>query len=156
MAVKIRDEITPEGRRFMEQMRQISGMETRIGFQAGEAMHGETDMCKIAMFNELGTESIPSRPFLRNSVDNHMDEIEAHLKAWCEKILQGEMEAHELMSNMGMLMQGIIRKEISEGSFVPNAPSTVSKKGSDRPLIDSGLMRDSVNYQIVKRGTSDD
>ena len=49
-------------------------------------------------------------------------------------------------------MKGIVQKTIKEGSFVPNAPSTIRKKGSDKPLIDTGRLRQSVNYHIKPKG----
>lgn len=150
------DKLTPEGKRFYDAIKEIAGMEVRIGFQAGEAEHDGVDICDIAAFNELGTVHIPSRPFLRNSVDNNMDKISDNMEAWCNKVLHGEMQAHELMTNMGMLMKGLIQEEIVKGNFEPNKPATIQKKGSDKPLIDSGIMRESVNYQIVPRGSYND
>ncbi|MCM1194098.1 MAG: hypothetical protein NC389_16940 [Acetatifactor muris] len=156
MAANVTDKLTPEGKRFLEAIKQISNLEVRIGFQAGEADHDGVDLCEIAAFNELGTVHIPSRPFLRDSVDGHLDEIGDHLVAWCRKIAHGEMEAHEMMMNIGMMQKGLIQEEIARGNFVPNAPATIRKKGSDTPLVDTGLMRDSVNYQIVPRGSYND
>ncbi len=156
MAAKVKDNLTPEGKRFLETIKQIANLEVRIGFQAGEAEHEGVDLCEIAAFNELGTAHIPSRPFLRNSVDGHMDEISSYIGEWCKKIACGEMEAHELMTNIGMLQKGLIQEEIVKGSFEPNKPVTIQKKGSDTPLIDTGTMRESVNYQIVQRGSYND
>lgn len=156
MAAKVKDKLTPEGERFLKAMEQIAGLEVRIGFQAGEAAHEGVDLCEIAAYNELGTMHIPSRPFLRDSVDNHMDEIGSHIAEWCKKIVSGEMEAHELMTNIGMLQKGLIQEEIVKGNFEPNAPATIRKKGSDKPLIDTGTMRESVNYVIVERGSMND
>ena len=39
-----------------------------------------------------------------------------------------------------------------QGGFAPNAESTIKKKGSDQPLIDTGYMRQSVNYVVKRRG----
>lgn len=150
------DKLTPEGKRFYAAIKEIAGMEVRVGFQAGEAEHEGVDICEIAAFNELGTANIPSRPFLRNSVDTNMDKISGNLEIWCNGVLYGEMQAHELMTNMGMLMKGLIQEEIVKGNFAPNSPATIQKKGSDKPLIDTGTMRESVNYQIVERGSYDD
>ena len=41
-----------------------------------------------------------------------------------------------------------------EGDFEPNAPSTIRKKKSDKPLIDTGRMRQSVMTVIDKKGRS--
>lgn len=150
------DKLTPEGKRFLQALGELKDMEVRAGFQAGEAENDGVDMCEIALYNEFGTAHIPSRPFIRNSVDNHTDEIGDYLVHWIDKVIQGQMQGHELMMNMGMLMQGLIQSSIDEGGFEPNAPATIAKKHSDVPLIDSGQMKQSVHYVIVKKGSYDD
>ena len=85
-----------------------------------------------------------------------MDEISSYVGEWCKKIARGGMEAHELMTNIGMLQRGLVQEEIARGNFKPNAPSTIKKKGSDTPLIDTETMRESVNYVVVERGSMDD
>jgi len=52
---------------------------------------------------------------------------------------------------MGVVVKGIVQQEIVEGDFAPNAPSTVRSKGSGQPLIDTGHMRQSVNF-VIKKG----
>lgn len=37
MAAKVKDKLTPEGKRFLEAIKEIADLEVRIGFQAGEA-----------------------------------------------------------------------------------------------------------------------
>ena len=49
-------------------------------------------------------------------------------------------------------MKDVIQESITEGAWEPNAPSTVAKKKSSKPLIDTGRMRQSVNYIIRERG----
>ena len=66
------------------------------------------------------------------------------------------METHEMMMNIGMLVKGLMQEEIVRGNFVPNAEATIRQKGSDKPLIDSGLMRASVNYQITTKGNGEE
>lgn len=156
MAAKVKDKLTPEGKRFLESIKEIADLEVHIGFQAGEAEHEGVDLCEIAAYNELGTEHIPSRPFIRNSVDSHMDEISSNIGEWCKRIARGEIEGHEMMMNIGMLQKGLIQEEITNGTFAPNAPATIKKKGSDKPLIDTGIMRESVDYQIVPKGSRSD
>ena len=156
MAAKVKDKLTPEGKKFLEAMREVADLEVRIGFQAGEEEHEGVDLCEIAAYNELGTVNIPSRPFMRDSVDNHMDELGNEIAGWCKKIVNGEMQAHEMMMNIGMMQKGLMQEEIARGSFVPNSPATIKKKGSDKPLIDTGIMRSSVYYQIVEKGSMDD
>ena len=40
---------------------------------------------------------------------------------------------------------------IVNGGFEPNKESTVKRKGSSKPLIDTGTMRNAVSYEVVKK-----
>lgn len=146
------DRITPEGKKFYAELKKFCEQEVFIGYQQGDATSDEgVDMVDIAMFNELGTSSSPARPFLRMSVDDNEDKI----KAMCEKQKQsiakgGSAEAS--LKQLGVFGKGLVQEKIGSGTFAPNAPSTIRKKGSDKPLIDTGKMRQSVNFVIRKKG----
>lgn len=156
MASRVRDELTPEGKKLMAVFQEMKGLEVRIGFQSGEnAEENGADLAEVAAFNELGTVHIPSRPFLRNSVDAHMGEIVAFVSDVLDRIVNGGMGAQDTLWRTGSFMKGLVQKEIVSGSYAPNAPATIARKGSDVPLVDDGQLRDSVNYQIVERGSMD-
>lgn len=123
-----------------------------IGFQHGKAREEDgTDICDIAAWNELGTSrGIPSRPFIRNTVDLHTDEINADLDKMVMQVLNGAT-AEQVLRQMGVSLKGRMQTEITDGSYAPNKPSTIRRKKSDKPLIDTGRMRASVNYQIKKK-----
>lgn len=152
----VKDKLTPEGKKFFAALKELDGLQVRIGFQSGGAEHNGVDLCEIAAFNELGTVHIPSRPFMRDAVDNNKEDILDYITEWGIKCLEGQMQTHEMMMNIGMLIKGLIEEEIVRGDFVPNAEATIKKKGSDMPLIDSGLMRASVEYLIVQKGEYED
>ena len=157
MASKVRDELTPEGKKLLAAFRELEGLEVRIGFQSGEnAEENGADLAEVAAFNELGTVHIPSRPFLRNSVDAHMGEIVPFVEDTLNRIVNNGMGAQDTLQRTGSFMKGLVQKEIVSGHYAPNAPATIAKKGSDVPLVDDGQLRDSVNYQIVEKGSMDD
>ena len=106
------------------------------------------------MWNELGTSIAPSRPFLRKSVDENQEEIKAFVKDQTKRLTKGA-EAKEILEQIGIFQKDLIQVKITEGSYVPNAPSTIRQKGSSKPLIDTGRMRQSVNYVIQKKGSGD-
>ena len=150
--MSVQDRLTPEGRRFYQQLEELAKMEVRIGYQAGEATDDRgVDMCDIAAWNELGTSGMPSRPFLRQTMDEHGDEITAFCKAQAAAIADGG-SAETCLKRIGIFLKGLVQNQITEGSFEPNAPSTIKKKKSDKPLIDTGLMRELVNYFIKQKG----
>lgn len=155
MGARVRISLTGEGRRFEQMLRELQNREVRIGFQHGEASEEDgTDICDVAMWNELGTEHIPPRPFLRKSVDENTAEINSFLQSKKEDFLRG-VSAEQILKEIGIFQKDLIQEKITEGSYVPNAASTIIRKGSDHPLIDTGRMRQSVNYVIRQKGEGD-
>ena len=69
------DRLTPEGKKFYAEIEKLKRLQVRVGYKAGDKEQDGVDLCDIAMWNELGTVRSPARPFMRQSVDNHLDEI---------------------------------------------------------------------------------
>lgn len=155
MAVRITDRMTADGRKLQKMLKDLARLQVRIGYQAGKASEEDgTDICDVAAWNELGTSNAPARPFLRQSVDNHESEINAFLQSKRKDLVRG-VGAEQILKDIGIFQKDLIQGEITDGSFVPNAASTIRKKGSSKPLIDSGKMRQLVNYQITEKGGRD-
>lgn len=151
MAVQISD-LTPEGKKFMKQLRELEKLEVCVGFQAGENKYEDTgaDVAEIAAYNELGSSDTPARPFMRQSFENHQSELQ---KACDEvnKTLASGGTAAKALDKLGVFCKGLVQEEIVNGGFAPNAESTIAKKGSAQPLIDSGTMRQAVNFVVRAR-----
>ena len=146
------DRITPEGRRFLGQIEQLKKLQVQVGFQAGAAADEDgVDIANIAMWNELGTSRSPARPFMRKSVDENKDKIKAMCARQLKRLAQGA-SAEDILEKIGVFQKGLIQRKIVDGTFEPNAASTIRKKGSSRPLIDTGRMRQSVNFIILRKG----
>lgn len=156
MGVRFRDRLTPEGQRFFRELEELKELEVRVGFQRGEASEEDgTDMCDVAAYNELGTDHIPARPFIRQSVDDNESKINSFLKGEVKDFAKGK-SAEQILKEIGIFQKDLMQDKITSGSFEPNAPSTIKKKGSSKPLVDTGRMRQSVNYVIQKKGSGDD
>ena len=146
------DRLTPEGRRFFAEMEKLRGKRVFIGFQAGKVMDDRgVDMAQIAMFNELGTSTAPARPFLRQTVDENLDDIKAFGGEKIQDIAEGGT-AEGVLKQLGVYGKWLVQEQIKNGTFEPNAPATIRRKKSDKPLIDTGKMRQSVNFVIKKKG----
>lgn len=154
MAVKVREKVTADGKKFQKMLEDLDKLEVRIGIQQEAGSEDGVNLVDIAMFNELGTVHIPSRPFLRDSVDAHAAEINAFLQSMRTQLVKGG-SAEKVLKEIGVFQKGLIQNEIVHGNFVPNSPETIKRKGSDVPLVDKGTMRDSVNYVIREKGGSD-
>lgn len=58
----------------------------------------------------------------------------------------------DAMETEAVVTVGEVKKRIITGPFVPNAPTTIAKKGSDKPLIDTGQLLDAIDYKMHKPG----
>lgn len=152
MTKKTVDRTTAEGKRFLAEIEKLKTLRVKIGFQQGKEQEDDgTDLCDIALWNELGTSSIPSRPFMRDAVDKHRDEIDKFLDQQFSLLAKGKTNAEMMMKSIGVFVKGLVQQEIVDGTFEPNAPSTIKRKKSDKPLIDTGKMRQSVNFVVVDK-----
>lgn len=102
-----------------------------------------------AAINEYGTSKIPQRPFMRTAVSRHG-------KSWGEKsakavqsVMKG-MPISQATELVGMQMKADISSTLTNGPWIPNSPVTIAKKGSSRPLIDTGELRASITYRVEK------
>jgi len=148
------DRLTPEGERFFAEIKKLSELKVLVGFEAGDATDDRgVDVAQIALFNELGTSTSPSRPFLRMSVDENEDKIRAMCGKNLKTLTSGGT-AESILKQTGTFGVSLVQEKIGSGGFAANAPSTIRKKGSDHPLIDTGRMRQSVKYVIKGKGES--
>ena len=77
--------------------------------------------------------------------------IEAELKAAAQASLNnkpGEAKRHMRMA--GMVAQNAVRAWFVDprNNWAPNAPSTIRRKGSAQPLIDTGELRKAITYVV--------
>lgn len=128
--------------------KQLSHPETvRIGFLAGASYPDGTPVGLVAAINEYGAPSrgIPPRPFFRNMIaDKSADWPEA-----LGKTLQAtDLDQTKALELMGQGVAAQLRDSIVKTDSPPNAPSTIAKKGSSKPLVDTGHLLASVDFEL--------
>ena len=65
-------------------------------------------------------------------------------------IFAGRMDPRRGLELLGAFAAAEVKKTITAGAGVPppNAPSTIAKKGSDRPLVDTGRLLGAIQWEI--------
>lgn len=102
-----------------------------------------------AIWNEFGTSRIPSRPFVRSTMDANAGKYARFMVAQARAGLGGNDTTYrQALNRLGLLMVADVQKTISAGVPPPNAPSTIARKGSSTPLIETGLMRSQVEHKV--------
>lgn len=105
-------------------------------------------IAQYAMYNEYGTGKIPERSFMRSTFDEKLGSIKTLMDRQWEKFIRGETTIFRALSRIGMEHETDVKQKIRDLKTPPNAPSTIAKKGSDNPLIDTGAMVNSVRYVV--------
>lgn len=149
------DNTTAEGKRLFAELEALANKEIFVGFQSGKVTDDNgVDIANIAAFNELGTSRAPARPFLRKSVDENGERIQTACAAFAKQVVDGGT-AETALKGLGVFAKTLVQQKITDGDYEPNAPSTIKAKGSDKPLIDTGRMRQSVEYIIREKGSGE-
>jgi hypothetical protein len=89
------------------------------------------------------TITIPPRPFFRTAVEENSDQWPRDA---AELLREHDFDLPAVAKLMGEKIKGQVQQSIIDWLEPPNAPSTISKKGFDKPLIDTGVMLRSVDY----------
>ena len=91
---------------------------------------------------------VPPRPFLEPGIEKHLDLVESGMKAALLDVLDGG-DGRAQRERLGATMAAKVQAYFQEDNgWPPNAPSTIKKKGSAQPLVDTGALRQSITYII--------
>jgi len=115
---------------------------------------GELTNPALGSIHEYGTSKIPARPFI---MPPFMAEREANVailtRGYRAALAKNEPDAFiRVLRALGQKMVAGIKRYVTAGDspLAPNAPETVRRKGSDRPLVDTGQLIRSVDYVVVE------
>ncbi len=123
------------------------GGEVNVGFLEGATNTEGVSIPMYAAVNEFGAPSRgqPPRPFFRNM-------IAAKSAEWPKEVADAlkafDYDVPKTLDFLGQSVQGDLRQSIIDLVDPPLAPSTIKRKGFDKPLINKGDMLNAVNYEV--------
>ena len=132
-----------------ELIRQLSEGRLKVDFQLGDGHEGGLSVAQIAAFNEYGTSRAPARPFMRPAFFENRTLFRDKLRNIARRQLQGHNTFERDMSLLGVFVVNKIRTQIDSVTSPPNAPFTIARKRSSKPLIDTGEMKRAVKAKYV-------
>jgi len=132
MAGKIQNPATKSGRK---KLRQIAA-----------SLNSKVTNAELMWIQSKGSKlrHIPARPVIEPA-------IVAELAGAAKATLDGKPDvALVRLKRAGMAGQRASQKWFTDAraNFKPNAPSTIKAKGSDKPLIDQGILRSAITYVV--------
>jgi hypothetical protein len=110
----------------------------------------------IAAVHEFGSPSrnIPERSFIRSAFAANRQTYLAMLRDVVKSVYQLKGGLEPGLGRIGAKMAADIKRGITAGPGIPPplAPETVARKGSDRALVDTGQLVNSITWEVVLRG----
>lgn len=109
-------------------------------------------LAQIAYIMEKGSavNNIPARPFMLQTRERNEKRMMGLSKKLLKAISNGSTTAMDAIKKLGESYEGAMKRIFIEGSFAPNATATIRRKKSSRPLIDTGLLRQSIKFKVAK------
>lgn len=137
--------------RFKATNRNLQGMRGALVGYLPETTGRQTyenglTLAQNAAFHELGTRDIPPRDFMRQGAqmfERERPEINNVLRA----VTLGSISPDAGSNRLGVMLQRNIQEAFIKGDFAALKPATIARKGSSRPLIDTGKLRQGVDVR---------
>ena len=137
----------------------------KVGILESAGKHDESDLtvAEIMSIHEYGAPSvnIPERAPIRKTLDTNKAEIQNNIDKLFGKVIDGAIDPDDALKVIGEDVKAKIQSTITNGLTPPWAPSTLARKAARSggiaaivPLIDTGQMLRSIDYEVVLVGTS--
>ncbi|QPF81672.1 hypothetical protein IC762_17765 [Bradyrhizobium genosp. L] len=139
------EKLTAELQRIADNVR--GNATVKVGFLEKATYPDGTPVAMVAAIQEFGAPSIniPPRPFFRNMIADKSSEWP---KAVGDLLKSNDFDAEQTMGQAGEGIAGQLRQSVVDTNSPPNAASTIERKGASKPLVDTGHMLASIDYEV--------
>lgn len=134
-------------------------MKVFVGVPESTATRAKSDPINNAQLTYIHTHgsplrNIPSRPIIEPAINarGNREPIQEELKlAAAAQLANDAAKATEHLRRAGLIAQSAVRAWFTDprNGWAPNAPATIRRKGSDRPLIDRAELRKAMTFAVV-------
>lgn len=138
-------EIVDHGwKQVQKNLKQLQSTEVKVGLLSKAG----SEVVSYAGYNEFGTSRIPSRPFMRQTFEDHEKDMINRIAASYKAVSNGA-DIYSEVNKTGLFYKGLIQKMIGSNMAPENKPGTIRQKGSSKTLIDTGRMRQSIDFEVT-------
>ncbi len=135
---------------LVRRMRDAGGT-VLVGVPAGAESEGRS-LVQVGAVHEFGSPArgIPERSFLRSTMaEQKTNFVKLNVKN-LQRLVRGEVDKARALGELGEYATGQVKRRFVTGPFVPLKDTTIARKGSSKPLIDTGALRQSIAWEIEK------
>jgi hypothetical protein len=147
--------VTDTDKGYAAMRRRVTGAQAQLtvgiheaeGAASKEGADGTT-VLEVAAYHEFGL-GVPRRSFIADWEDEAAEKHKQQLSAKAKAVIAGTVPSVEQgLERLGNLYVGEVQKRIADGIDPPLAESTIRRKDSSKPLIDTGQLRSSIAYRV--------
>ena len=141
-------------------LRRGTSQSTQVGWWDSQYPDG-TSVAQVAQWNEEGHMNggwfpgtiTPPRPFIRLGFlpDIRKSNLIGRYSIHIDSIARGKMSWNRLHELLGEDLKRMLQEQILDWKSPSNSAATVSIKGFNDPLIDTGLMYDTIKIRTAPR-----
>jgi len=110
-------------------------------------------MTELAAIHEFGAPqaNIPERSFIRRTFVKKQRELSSMTRRLATAWVTRKIELKQALDVLGLWGASKVRDTITQGAGVPPRleDSTIARKGSSRPLVDTGRLVGSIQHDVV-------
>lgn len=111
-----------------------------------------TSVVLVAAVNNFGSSSrgIPARPFMSEGAEPAVEATSPIAAELIPLLNEGKITIPQILKEMGPFAEAAFKQKMTEGPWEPNSELTQELKGSSSPLLDTGLLRNSLTHVVRK------
>jgi hypothetical protein len=133
----------------------FTDVEVVVGIMGSDAdeKRGDLTMAQLGAVHEFGAPSrnIPQRSFLAATFEEKQQEMIETVIRVTDKLAKGQIKFDRVHDQFGLLAQKWVVQRINNGIDPPLKRATIQRKGSSRPLVDTGRLRASIKYEVRRK-----
>lgn len=150
-------------RTLMKNLKHIDRARVHVGVLQNEKAEGDNedgfDLVALAATHEFGSSDghTPERSFIRSTFRGPPAWLVAITTRVAKPVLEGRLDIERGLGLIGAVATAQIKETIVEKRTTgpepqDNAPSTIARKGSSTPLVDTGRLLNSISWRVFLDG----
>ena len=141
---------------YLQQLDNAKKLQVKVGLpmeKVGGKIYGDDiSIITVGAWHEYGFGNNPVRSFLRVPFAKNQNELSAYIRAQFQKVLDGQVDADKALNFVGIKATNISKQSFrssGDGEWPENTAYTIKNKGSSKPLIDTGTLRNSLTWLVT-------
>ena len=135
--------------------------ELRVGIVEPTYYGSDNDNLSVAQVWQwqeegLPAQNIPTRSAIRVGFMSPIKKglYDSYFVESIQRIAEGKSTFKQEYTKIGVMAKVDLKEAVEQWDSPRNSPITVELKGFDNPLIDSGLLYDSIDFKVDKKGAN--